>query len=258
MQSFFNSLTAEFLKLKRSITLIIAVLMPLLAIIILSLMSLTSRRFASADQWQVLSERIILGNGYFFILILVVILTASLNTIDHQANSWKHLFTLPAPRWLQFISKTFVAYTLILLSWSVIYLGIPISGWLLKSISSALTFEGAIPWRENGKEIIYIFLSSFFMISVHNWLCWRMKNFSLPVLLGFVFVVLGLFILIYSNAPSFDKSIQENLNILQNFYPWVIHPPGYNETNWILYRIGGGVLVTILGCIHVHRKNVFN
>ena len=60
--------------------------------------------------------------------LLIALVTALLNGIEHSDKQWKHLFALPVPRWAVYFAKLIVAQGLILTSTLVLALFTAIVG----------------------------------------------------------------------------------------------------------------------------------
>nr|WP_294793585.1 ABC transporter permease [uncultured Mucilaginibacter sp.] len=120
MKGFILSLRSEFYKSRNTLGFWAAILLP---VIITSLVSIgfyaESHRMAKAPGfllWMQFSGAIFNVMGALLLPMLVVFIAYSVNSIEHRADTWKTLFSLPIPKWSVYSAKFFYALSLLFLS----------------------------------------------------------------------------------------------------------------------------------------------
>lgn len=174
----------ELLKLKRAKILLTATIVPLLTVILGNL-DLSTSRVSDKWQWTHLFE----GSGMFFtalvLPILITIIFAMLNRVEHSSGGWQHMLVLPVKReWLYF-AKLVVGLMVVFYSLIILLLGIIVTG-LLFNVGGSLDLEWKI-------KLFLIFYSSLPVMAIMFVLSLIFRNsgvslavgvgFSLPTLL---------------------------------------------------------------------------
>jgi lantibiotic transport system permease protein len=145
--------------------------------------------------WAYINERSFTGLFTLIFPVAVSILVFMIYQVDHQANTWKHLYALPLPRWSVFIYKTVFSFILIGLSIFLFSLMMLIDAciidlekpsWGINHYASAY-FLQLLPTALKG------WVATFGFFTIQNWLSYRFRNFALPVFIGVAGSVAGTF-----------------------------------------------------------------
>ena len=127
------------------------------------------------------------GN-YFIIHLSVTILCSYIANLEHQARSWKLIFSMP-------ISKTQYYWT----RYMWICFGVLFSGLFLMGAMclSGFLFGGSATF--NASRIFYFtmfpYLTSFALIGLQLWMSMVLNNQAIPMMMGGVGIALGLFLI---------------------------------------------------------------
>ena len=176
-------LAAEVIKLKRSSVWVVAILLPLLAVITGSFNFYRNQGVFSAE-WGVLTSQISLFYSMFFCSLGVALLASAAWQMEHRGTSWNAMRTSPHSPVSVVLAKSLVILlpvltmqvTLIVLAWIsgafVMRLGLAMPGAIIAS--NLLAVVSIIP-----------------LIALQSLLSMLMRSFAAPVALGFVGCVIG-------------------------------------------------------------------
>lgn len=255
----------EVFKLRRTLALWASILVPLLVIAMTAAMNLsraTRTRF-DPDQpngWDSLMLDLVLFLWCLVALPLFVSLeTALLAGLEHRENTWKHLFALPIQRWTIYAAKLLVAFGLVCLSSLVLAVGTGLEGWIILAFRPDLGLTQPVPWD-------LIFLRSFafvpvvlLMLAVQTWVAIRWRSFTVAMGLGIGGTVIGIMLLrSLKNVASTPHG-----PLLASLFPWSLpymvlarQATANLRENAFIVGVAGGVLVAVLGCWEVVRRDV--
>jgi lantibiotic transport system permease protein len=189
----------------------------------------------------------------------VALETALLAGLEHRENTWKHLFALPIRRWTIYVPKILVAFALVCVSSLVLAVGTALEGEVLLSVRPDLGLTQPIPWS-------LILLRSFsfvpavlLVLALQTWVATRWRSFTVAIGLGIGATVVGIMLLrSLKNIESTPYG-----PFLASLFPWslpyvVIARQATTELREtaLLAGIVGGLLVAVLGCVEVVRRDV--
>lgn len=250
--SVIRALSAERLKLKRTLALLVAPIAPL-AIIALQMAMVIDRaklRAASdpAREWLGYGSQCILLWLLLMYPLFVTLETALLANLEHSSRQWKHLYALPVPRPALFVAKYAGALVLLAISMAALYFFTIASGLSLRVILPGWGYELPVPWIELLRQIAMAFATSLLLISIHTWLALRSANFVLPIAVGIVAMVTSVMLL------------QSEINL---WYPWTMPAvvaryvsEGQDMTRNVVAGLTSGLAVAALACWDSARRDV--
>lgn len=184
----------------------------------------------------------------------VVLVTSSTMNYEHRSSSWKQLYTLPLSRGTFFFSKGITILGLLLVTYTVFFLSIIPSGYLLGKISPDYGFLEATP---NIGALLNLLLHSFIAIlgvtAFQYWLCYQWKNFLAPVGIGFLGFVIGPNILGKPKIAAFiphshPAGFASEAAIMGKDLEWLSNPEWYSLAFFVIF--------VSLGYIQETRRNV--
>ncbi|MFK0525473.1 ABC transporter permease [Paenibacillus illinoisensis] len=164
------------------------------------------------------------------------ILSSMIANVEHEQGSWKQLLAMPIPRPAVYLAKFLLACILLVISCLLLTAGIVILG-LVFGFNA-----GDIPWIQAFKLGLLPLAGALPVLSIELWLTMVAKNQALPVTLGIVLAITGMFAL--SISPSFPLA-------------WA--QMAWNGPNPFMYAgmgLAAGVLIMLLGMMHFSRKDV--
>ncbi|MGF9700271.1 MULTISPECIES: ABC transporter permease [Paenibacillus] len=187
------------------------------------------------DMWNGLLENVVVFVP-LSLMLGATILSSMIANIEHEQGSWKQLLAMPIPRPAVYLAKFLLACVLLVISCLLLTAGIVILG---------LVFgfdAGEIPWGQAIKLGLLPLAGALPVLSIELWLTMIAKNQALPVTLGIVLAITGMFSL--SLSPSFPLA-------------WA--QMAWNGPNPFMYAgmgLAAGILIMLLGMMHFSRKDV--
>lgn len=195
MKSFISSLTSEIYKSRKTLGFWSAILLPA---ILCSLVFLTF--FFAADKfvslpgraiWGIFSSAVLSVMGNLLLPFFVIFLAYSVNSVEHKADTWKTLFSLPLSKWAVYSAKYMYAFLLLLISLLLFALFTIGYGNLLGAIRSHLKFSD---YQMGGLllEIYFkLFLSALGILSIQFLFSLLWSDFLKPMGIGFLLTIIG-------------------------------------------------------------------
>ena len=195
MKGFLLSFKSEFYKSRKTLGFWAAILLP---VIITSLVSIgfyaESHKFASRPGfllWMQYSGAVLNVMGALLLPMFVIFIGYSVNSIEHRADTWKTLFSLPIPKWSVYSAKFFYALSLVFLSLLLFALLTIALGNLLGALKPELKFADY-----DGESILFsvylrLFVAALGIFSVQFLLSLLWADFLKPMGIGFVCTIAG-------------------------------------------------------------------
>jgi ABC-2 type transport system permease protein len=255
----------EILKLRRTLALWAALLVPLAVILMTTALNLSRARGTRFDPdqpngWDSLMLDLVLFLWCLIGLPLFVALeTALLAGLEHRENTWKHLFALPIARWTIYTAKVLVAAGLVAISSLVLALGTVIEGSIILAVRPDLGLTQPVPWGLIFQRSFAFAPAVLLMLAVQTWVAVRWRSFTVAMGLGIASTVIGIMLLrSLRNIVSTPRA-----PLLASIFPWslpyvVLARQATMHLREIAIVVGlvGGVLVAILGCWEFVRRDV--
>src|ERR1043165_8785461 len=152
--SLLRALHAELLKLKRTLAFRVVFVLPLLIGLLQFFLILRTKTFQRGfNLWQTHPTNSFEIWAVFMMPLLIALVTALLNGIEHSDKQWKHLFALPVPRYTVYFAKLIVAQGLILMGTVVLGLVTAIVGVAGMYLRLELANAGPVPYVWLAKQI---------------------------------------------------------------------------------------------------------
>lgn len=256
---FLRVLSAELLKLKRTIALRMVIVAPLIIPLLTCFGSVGSGRWLNvagvSNEWNELTN----ANFQFWSLVAlplyVTIATALIAGVDHSGNHWKSIFARPVPRWTLYVSKLLVAMGMIAASTLIIVGGILAVGTLLPVIRPELVFGPPVPWVAILRRAVQIWGLAFLSLVIQHWVSLRWQSFSVATGFGAIATVMG--VIVSASKPVFSQSA----DWWPQYFPWTLpmlvltgSPTVINVSLWIGWA-AGAILATV-GCVDFCTREV--
>jgi hypothetical protein len=195
MRNFISSLTSEYYKSRKSLNFWAAILLPaiLCSLVFLGFFAMADKfeKMDGKSIWGLFSGSIfgILGN--LLLPLFVIFLANSVNSLEHKADTWKTLFSLPISKWTVYAAKYFYAFLLLFISILLFALFTIGYGNLLGDIRPNLKFHD---YHMKGLLLITylkLFLSCLGILSIQFLLSLIWSDFLKPMGIGFIFFIVG-------------------------------------------------------------------
>ncbi len=243
MRDFLKASAAEILKLKRTLALWLALLMPMVVVCLQFMMVLRVPPQRLKNGIWPLIQSGVTPWAILMLPLVAALLTALLNHIEHRENTWKQVFALPIPRWSVYASKFAAAQLLIALASLTLCSGLIAAGFAAHALRPAPPF-GPAPWWPLLKRVALVFTASGALIAIHLWVSARAKSFTAPLGLGVVAVLVSI-------VALNDSSMK--------FWPWMF-PANVAAADRCVAAVvlgaGGGLLISALAAWDVCRRDV--
>ena len=176
--------------------------------------------------------------------LLIALETALLNGIEHSDRQWKHIFALPIPRHVVYVSKVVVAQVLIFISTLILSLLTIVVGIVAVHLRPELANAGPIPLGWFAKYTLLVWAAGWLIIAIHTWISTRWSGFPIPLGAG----IGGTFFALFAASASVGK-----------YYPWLLPMNLFIDGRFkaaIVLGIAGGIVATLAGCWEFVRRDV--
>ena len=201
-------LHAEILRLKGTLTLRLVFIAPLPVVLLAAVVVWEkSADNAAVGLLKTLSKVSLGAWSLFMFPLLVTLLTALLNSLDHSDKIWKHLFALPVPRSVLYLTRLIVGELLLAISSLALVALILGAGWVLMRLRPALASGSGLPLQEILKNISRMWLSAGFIIALHHWISLRWGAFTISLGAG----IAGTFFALFASSISIGR-----------YFPWLL------------------------------------
>lgn len=190
MKGFILSVRSEFYKSRKTLGFWCSILLPLLICLLVFMGFLTHSTKAAALPgqflWMMYANSILGIMGLLLLPIYVIFIAYSVNSIEHKADTWKSLFSLPISKWSVYAAKYFFALFLVFLCLLLFYLFTIASGNLLNTLKPELKFNEFHMEIFLGQVYLKLFLASLGILSVQFLFSLLWADFLKPMGIGFV------------------------------------------------------------------------
>src|SRR6185295_10573476 len=183
--------------------------------------------------WQTHSTNSFQIWAVFMMPLLIALVTALLNGIEHSDKQWKHLFALAVPRYAVYFAKLIVAQGLILMSTLVLGVLTVIVGVAGMYLRPELANAGPVPYVWLAKQAAFVWLASWLIIAIHTWISIRWSGF--PIALGAGLG--GTFFALFAASASVGK-----------YYPWLLPMNIFVDGRFasaLLLGVAGGIVAAL-------------
>ncbi len=186
----------EFIKLKNTFALWLTVLGALFVPLVLFATYLSDvKSFVpgpGVDPWDDFLVRTLNGCCFFSIGFVLLIIGLIIH-IEHKANAWKHLFTLPIGRGSIYLGKLMVIIAMVI-GFFTLYLALSVlSGVALGYAVQDFGFSKfAVPGLHLFRFVTEFFISILPMVFLQFWLSFRLKNLITSLGIGLGGLMIGL------------------------------------------------------------------
>lgn len=244
----FRAISAELLKLKRTLAIKIAVVAPAVVLLLHFLVFHQRASFfaAQGDMWLTVVKNVFMLWVILMLPLFVTLETALVGGIEHTSSNWKHLFAQPIPRGAIYAGKIIAGLCLTLLSTLILWAGTVAMGYILKVLKPQLHFASTPPWAFILQHYLMSFLAVWLIVAIQTWVSARWQSFSASIGFGMTATVIG-FMLI--NSEKWGP-----------IYPWTLNvnfmSDKGNPAMALSIGIIGGIIAALLGGIEFTRRDV--
>lgn len=248
---YLRALSAETLKLKHTLALWLAVIIPsIIALLQFSIILFRGQSYLqnAEDPKLWLGQQTIFFWTFLALPLFITLETALLSGLEHSQNNWKHLFALPIPRSMIYAAKQTAGLILVGISFLALVGYIFLTEIGLALLKPELGFNLNLPWFEILRHAVLAYIGSLILIVLHTWVGLRWHNFVVAMSFGISMTVIGLLLI---NADW------------ARFYPWTLPALILNRslrgspiiTELLMIGIGS-VVIALLGAWNITRRDV--
>lgn len=247
MKGFILSVRSEFYKSRKTMGFWCAIILPLLIVSLVFFGVLTHpgglAKYPGMFLWLVYVTPISVIMGNLLLPMYIIFVAYSVNSIEHKADTWKTLFTLPISKWSVYAAKYFYAMFLVFLCMFCFYVFLLGTGNLLGLLKPELHFYDFHIEIYLAQVYCKLFLVSLGILSLQFLMSLLWSDFIKPMGIGFVCTVASL---IAVNAAHWEYAY---------FIPYA-HPAlamsGLNNNSKMVHNHG-----TIQMSIDIFTKEVY-
>jgi hypothetical protein len=245
MTPLIRALSAETLKLKRTLAFLMVFVAPL-PVATLQFFVIWNQKHAGPDfqLWDMISRGAMSVWAVFMLPLLITLETALINGVEHGEKQWKHLFALPIPRHAVYTAKFLAAQALTAASTLILSALIVVIGLALTRLRPDLPHTGPIPYGWLLKNAAFVWMASWLIIAIHTWISIRWPGFALALGSG----IGGTFFALFAASARIGK-----------YYPWLLPLNVLLQGRLaaaLLLGIVGGALAAVIGCMEFVRRDV--
>ena len=257
MKAFGRALSAELLKTRRTLALVMTLLAPAVIAVIQFAMYVQNQDYylshVDQNQWLTLNQNSMVFWSLMMMPLFVTLETALLSGLEYGRKNWTLLYTMPVPRWAFYAAKEAISMALIGISILVMWGFALLVGLILQEIEPAYGLRAdLIPWRQMLTGYTMVYLAAFLIISIHLWVSSRWPSFVVALGTGIAATVTA--VLIFQSDWG-------------RFFPWTM--PGLLALStlqkvdlsmpaplFLVIGAGGGLLFAALASWDIGRRDV--
>ena len=249
-----RALTAELIKLKRSLVVYFAVGVPVFVAVTHYLTNLNGRRmFGQVFEldWKQFTSSTMMTWAFFMLPLSVTVLCVLISQIEHGPKAWNYVLALPLRRWRLYLAKILVVISLTATMSALLWVLLPLSGLIRDHFRTPMA--GAYDWAGTFKTLGMMYLTSFLQTAMLLWIALRFKSFVPPLAVGIggAFVSLAVFI------HDMQQYKQAGISA---YFPWLIPMGVLQDTPTThqasLLGIYGGLAVFGMMLVDLCRREV--
>ena len=253
MNDLAHALSAETIKMKRTLALWLALLTPA-ALVFLEVAAVTQSqgRLSSLspdlNRWSLLFED--LFNIWVILIfpLFITLETALLGQVEHANHTWKLVHTQPIPRWATLAAKQIWGLGLVALGMLALIGLTLIGGTILDILMPELAFALPIPWKEMLIQIGIALLAGGIILAIHTWIGLQARSFVVASAIGIGMTIAGLVLM------SLEWT---------EFFPWTIpgialnhYYDGMDFSVYLVMGVVGGLAISLVGNWYIGSQEI--
>ncbi len=265
MKGFILSLRSEFYKSRKTLGFWAAILLPVLIGLLVFMGFYTNSAkmlgLPPAMLWLQFSGAIMGIMGTLLLPIFIIFITYSVNSVEHKADTWKTLFSLPIAKWSVYTAKYVYALFLVILSLMLFALFTIGYGNLLGMVKPELKFAEYHMELMLFQVYFKLFLSGLGILSIQFLLSLVWSDFLKPMGIGFVCTIAGVIMVNLNWDYDFWFPYASPLMALKSMLPHARHEHPKQLvidiiTNDVYVSLVISAVVFIIGFYVVQKRSV--
>ncbi len=247
---FLRVLSAELLKLRRTLAFWMVLAAPALVVVLVFLNYYERSGFfarGGKPLWNSLQNTAVVFWSVLMLPLYVTLQSSLLAGLEHNEHRWRNLLAMPVPRWSIYWSKLTVLCAMLLASSTVLNLGCVLNGVLLRALKPQLFFPGPLPWSTAWHNAWITGVTALLIVAIQHWVSLRFGAFAASAGFGIAATVIGA---ILANSDRYGP-----------WWPWCL-PMQLMSANpvrighAVVYSAIAAVSVSVLGTIEFSRREI--
>jgi ABC-2 type transport system permease protein len=247
---FLRSLSAELLKLRRTLAFWMVFAAPLLVIVLALLMYYERSAYyvkQAQPLWPSLQKSAFVLWSILMLPLYITLQTALLAGLEHGEDRWRNLLAMPVPRWSIYFAKLVIPCVMVLVSSLVLNFGCLLDGVILRRIKPVLRFPDPVPWSSAWHNAAATLAAALLVIAIQHWVSLRFPAFAASAGFGIAATITGSILI---NSSSYGP-----------WWPWCL-PAQLLATKPAVVAHGlwysgiGAVAVSVAGAIEFSRREI--
>jgi lantibiotic transport system permease protein len=223
-------ITTELLKLRNTVALWLTLLYPLGSVFLASLFQYSQRNQATPDQVYFINNFNSLVA--FFLPFYAVLMVSFFCQVEHRNSMFKHLYSLPVPKWAYYFGKLAASFLLLAAAWLLLLLFIYLSMLLLGATSPKLRLTSTFDHTYLILLISRTFFSSGCLVVIQYLMSLKLRNVVAPIAIGTSMIILPIAILFVLGITG----LLNNPKVLQ----WLLRYDPYSYPFAFVFKISQG------------------
>jgi hypothetical protein len=211
MNAIVRATAAEFLKLRRTLIVKLAVGTAVAVVLLNAIIATQQQPAPGRSVLMGFAQGTLMMWTLLALPIFTALVAAFVAAIDHQGDNWKHIFTLPVPRYAIFAAKYAVGAALLLAGALVLVGGIWTGSAVLRIMRPTITAE-VLPTRLVFVRVFQSWLAAGLALSIQLWVSLRWRNF----VAGLAVVMVALVVLFGGAGRAQTRAA------FAKYYPWAM------------------------------------
>ena len=251
MKHFFRALSAECIKLKRSLALWLTLLTPG-ALVFIEAAGATQNQGrlmkSGVNLWALMFEELFTIWVVLILPLFITLETALLGQLEHSNRTWKVVHAQPVSRWATLAAKQVIGTGFVVMG-MILLVGLTfVGGAVLELILPEFTMTGPIPWEEMFQQIGIATLASGIIIAFHTWIGLRSRSFVVASAIGIGMTIAGLILTGLEWTYYFPWSLAANA-LFHYYQGWAI-------SSFLVLGGVGYMIFSIISNLHIIRMEV--
>jgi hypothetical protein len=205
-QYYTRTLSVETLKCKRTLVLWLATGAPLfITFLSCNIFYFKGHEIAKSieNPWPHLMANVMQVWAMLFFPLTISLQSAMYPAIEHQSNTWKHVYSLAVPRWSVYAGKLTLFTSLVALSMGMLFVFTEGVGILLDLLRPELGFGKYSAHAAISRECSRLFLASLGIAAIQFYIGFRFRNFILPAGFGLLMTIAAVTLMRWEHIPKF-------------------------------------------------------
>jgi ABC-2 type transport system permease protein len=194
MTTFFRTLAAELLKLRRTLAFWLMFAAPLVIVALAFFMFYTRSAYYMKQPlplWTSMERTAYVLWSVLMLPLYITLQTALLAGLEHGEDRWRNLLAMPVSRWSLYFAKLAIPCVMTLVSSLVLTFGCVADGLILRRLQPALRFPDPAPWDRAWHFAAITFVAALLVLTIQHWVSLRFSSFAASAGFGVAATVTG-------------------------------------------------------------------